>query len=54
MTAISRFVNGGRPLLLAHVFVTARTQEAIEFEVLEVNALSLRRFIGEKNSDLRR
>ncbi len=46
MTAISRFVEGHPAILLAHVFVTAHGPEAIEFEVLEVNATSLHQYVG--------
>ena len=48
MTAISLLEEGRPAFLLAHVFVTAQGAEAIEFEVLESEATSLRNRVGTK------
>jgi hypothetical protein len=46
MTAISRLVEGGLAILLAHVFITARRSDALEFETLESNLGALHSHIG--------
>lgn len=48
MSSISRFVEGQPPVILAHVFVTEQTLDALNFEVLEANAQSLHLHIGKK------
>ena len=48
MTTISWLEEGRPAILLAHVFVTAQGAEAIEFEVLESEASSLRKRVGTK------
>lgn len=49
MATISRFIEGGPAVVLAQVFVTARLLDVLEFEILEVNAGSLRDYIGKRN-----
>lgn len=49
MTALSRLLDSGPFVLLAHVFVTDRTPDTLKFEMLEVNGAGLRNHIGLKH-----
>jgi hypothetical protein len=48
MSAISRCIEGGPFVLLAHIFIIAQSADALEFEVLEANAQSLHHDIAKK------
>jgi len=48
MAAISRFIEGQPAILLAHAFIIVQGSDALQFEVLEVNATSLHKHIGVK------
>lgn len=48
MTTISRLVEGGPAVVLAHAYVTSHQRNLLEFEALEVDVRTLHKYLGVK------